>query len=351
MSVLDAERLRPCCGACSTPTEFLSDYGIRALSRYHLEHPYVFDGGRARAFVVKYLPAESDSRLFGGNSNWRGPIWFPVNYMIVRSLHEFWPYLRRQSQGRVPHRLGQMMNSRRSRRDDRPAARRRFSCATRSTAGGERCGAITNISRPTPIGATTCRSTSISTATRARASERAIKPAGRRWWFRCFTNTGTQHGRSRTSAGPLVSHRSDRAAPTASTSASTAKHATGGRAAAVRSRGRCTRQRRRSCSIPQRNRTYDYWHVFVPGVAAGQLYGYRVYGPEQPGRRAAVRSAETARGSVRARGGEHRELRAGERRHRPGRQHGRRHEVRRRRSRRSTTGRATCRSSGRSSIR
>ncbi len=51
------------------------------------------------------LPAESDSRLFGGNSNWRGPIWFPVNYMIIRSLHEFCVLLRRQSQSRVPHRL------------------------------------------------------------------------------------------------------------------------------------------------------------------------------------------------------------------------------------------------------
>jgi hypothetical protein len=73
------------------PEEFLSDYGIRSVSRYHLAHPYVFTAD-GQEFVVNYLPAESDNRLFGGNSNWRGPIWFPVNYVIVRSLHEFARY-------------------------------------------------------------------------------------------------------------------------------------------------------------------------------------------------------------------------------------------------------------------
>ena len=68
--------------------EFLSDYGIRSLSRYHLEHPYVFDAGNFRA-EVKYVPAESDSDLFGGNSNWRGPIWMPINYLFIESLNKF----------------------------------------------------------------------------------------------------------------------------------------------------------------------------------------------------------------------------------------------------------------------
>jgi hypothetical protein len=88
MSILTTERLTSVLRRMLDPTEFLSDYGIRALSRYHLDHPFEFklDG---HDLSVKYLPAESDSRLFGGNSNWRGPIWFPVNYMIIRSLHEF----------------------------------------------------------------------------------------------------------------------------------------------------------------------------------------------------------------------------------------------------------------------
>jgi hypothetical protein len=72
-------------------TEFLSDYGVRALSRVHAEQPYVFnvDG---MDLSVRYQPAESDSGLFGGNSNWRGPIWFPVNYLLIESLQKFHHY-------------------------------------------------------------------------------------------------------------------------------------------------------------------------------------------------------------------------------------------------------------------
>ncbi|MBM4242258.1 MAG: glucosidase [Deltaproteobacteria bacterium] len=73
-------------------TEYLSPYGIRSLSRYHRDHPYVyaFDGAR---YEVAYQPAESTSGLFGGNSNWRGPIWFPVNYLLIESLQQFhWYY-------------------------------------------------------------------------------------------------------------------------------------------------------------------------------------------------------------------------------------------------------------------
>jgi hypothetical protein len=68
--------------------EFLSDYGIRSLSRYHLEHPYIFEAGAFRS-EVRYVPAESDSDLFGGNSNWRGPIWMPINYLFIESVSKF----------------------------------------------------------------------------------------------------------------------------------------------------------------------------------------------------------------------------------------------------------------------
>ncbi len=72
-------------------TEFLSDYGIRALSRHHLEHPYEVQFGGTK-FSVQYLPSESDSDFFGGNSNWRGPVWFPVNYLLIESLYKYHSY-------------------------------------------------------------------------------------------------------------------------------------------------------------------------------------------------------------------------------------------------------------------
>lgn len=68
--------------------EFLSDYGIRSLSKYHEEHPFEYELNGER-LCVKYLPAESDSGLFGGNSNWRGPIWFPLNYLIIEALERY----------------------------------------------------------------------------------------------------------------------------------------------------------------------------------------------------------------------------------------------------------------------
>jgi hypothetical protein len=91
LSVLDEPKLRRVLSRMLDPEEFLSEYGIRSLSRYHLEHPYVFqlEGGEQR---VDYRPAESDSGLFGGNSNWRGPIWMPVNILLIRALTQLYSY-------------------------------------------------------------------------------------------------------------------------------------------------------------------------------------------------------------------------------------------------------------------
>jgi hypothetical protein len=91
LSIVDEDRLRRMLGAMLDPQEFLSDHGLRALSRHHLEHPLTvaLDGVTA---TLDYEPGESTSRLFGGNSNWRGPVWFPINYLLVevmRTYHRF----------------------------------------------------------------------------------------------------------------------------------------------------------------------------------------------------------------------------------------------------------------------
>jgi mannosylglycerate hydrolase MGH1-like protein len=89
--------------------EFLSPYGIRALSRYHEKHPYVFRTGGAE-YRVDYLPAESDSGMFGGNSNWRGPIWMPMNVLLIRALLQFHLYYGNSFTIECPTGSGRRMN-------------------------------------------------------------------------------------------------------------------------------------------------------------------------------------------------------------------------------------------------
>jgi len=91
LSLLRGSRMKALLRRALDESEFLSEYGVRALSKYHEEHPYVFHcpGG---AVTVDYQPAESQSWLFGGNSNWRGPIWMPVNYLLIESIRRFHDY-------------------------------------------------------------------------------------------------------------------------------------------------------------------------------------------------------------------------------------------------------------------
>jgi Mannosylglycerate hydrolase MGH1-like glycoside hydrolase domain len=91
LSLLRGHRMKKLLVRMLDPQEFLSDFGVRALSKVHEREPYVFrvDGSD---LTVRYVPAESDSGLFGGNSNWRGPIWFPVNFLIIESLQKFHHY-------------------------------------------------------------------------------------------------------------------------------------------------------------------------------------------------------------------------------------------------------------------
>jgi len=91
LAVLNQKKLRRVLGYMLDEKEFLSDYGIRSVSRYHAEHPYIFRLG-AQEFRVDYDPAESRSGTFGGNSNWRGPVWFPVNMLLLRGLLNHYLY-------------------------------------------------------------------------------------------------------------------------------------------------------------------------------------------------------------------------------------------------------------------
>jgi hypothetical protein len=84
-------------------------YGIRALSRYHADHPYVFNVG-GQEYRVPYLPGESDTGMFGGNSNWRGPIWMPVNALIIRALLQYYAYYGNEFTVECPTGSGRKMN-------------------------------------------------------------------------------------------------------------------------------------------------------------------------------------------------------------------------------------------------
>jgi hypothetical protein len=109
IALLTPERLRRVLSKMLDEGEFLSPYGIRSLSKFHDRHPYVFHVG-GQEYRVEYLPAESDSGMFGGNSNWRGPIWFPVNALIIRSLLSFYLYYGDNFTIECPTGSGRLMN-------------------------------------------------------------------------------------------------------------------------------------------------------------------------------------------------------------------------------------------------
>jgi Mannosylglycerate hydrolase MGH1-like glycoside hydrolase domain len=85
LSILNKQKLERVLAYMLDENEFLGPHGIRSLSRYHLEHPFVFHVG-GQEYKVQYLPGESNTGMFGGNSNWRGPVWMPVNVLIIRAL-------------------------------------------------------------------------------------------------------------------------------------------------------------------------------------------------------------------------------------------------------------------------
>jgi len=108
-ALVNPDRLRRILTRMLDENEFLSAYGIRALSRYHADHPYVVQV-QGQEYRVNYLPAESDTGMFGGNSNWRGPIWMPVNALLIRGLLSFYLYYGDNFKIECPTGSGKLMN-------------------------------------------------------------------------------------------------------------------------------------------------------------------------------------------------------------------------------------------------
>jgi hypothetical protein len=109
MALVNEVRLRRILARMLDEQEFLSPFGIRSLSRYHLDHPYVFNV-HGQDYRVSYLPAESDTGMFGGNSNWRGPIWMPVNALLIRALVQYYLYYGDSFKVECPTGSGKWMN-------------------------------------------------------------------------------------------------------------------------------------------------------------------------------------------------------------------------------------------------
>jgi hypothetical protein len=109
LALVNPERLRRILTKLLDENEFLSPYGIRSLSKFHEQHPYVFRV-HGQEYRVDYLPAESNTGMFGGNSNWRGPVWMPVNGLIIRALLNFYLYYGDNFKIECPTGSGQLMN-------------------------------------------------------------------------------------------------------------------------------------------------------------------------------------------------------------------------------------------------
>jgi hypothetical protein len=108
LAIVSKDKLQRILQKMLDESEFLGDYGVRAISRYHAEHPYIFHANGTE-FRVDYEPAESTSGLFGGNSNWRGPVWFPVNFLLIESLQKFHHYFGEDLKVECPTGSGQML--------------------------------------------------------------------------------------------------------------------------------------------------------------------------------------------------------------------------------------------------
>jgi hypothetical protein len=109
LALVNEDRLRRILSKMLDENEFLGPHGIRALSKFHERHPYTFNV-HGQEHRVDYLPAESNNGMFGGNSNWRGPVWMPVNVILIRALLNFFTYYGDSFKVECPTGSGRMMN-------------------------------------------------------------------------------------------------------------------------------------------------------------------------------------------------------------------------------------------------
>ncbi len=173
-------------------SEFLSPHGVRALSRYHRDHPFVFRFNGTE-YRVDYEPGESVTGTFGGNSNWRGPVWFPMNFLLIEALQKYHYYYGDELTGRVSHGFRKPDDFVGGRGDafappdtDLPALRRRL--VARSTDP-------IRSSSPIRTGATSFCFTNISMAIPAPASAPATRPVGRASWQNSWSRAGSAGSR------------------------------------------------------------------------------------------------------------------------------------------------------------
>jgi hypothetical protein len=167
LSLLRGHRMKKLLRRMLDEAEFLSEYGVRSMSRYHQQHPYIFEHADGANDRVDYEPGESSTSLFGGNSNWRGPIWSRCNASIITTA----PI----SKWNTPPTRGSTARCWKSRRLSPPGSPSCFCAIPTATA---QPSATTSSSSKTPTSATTCSFTSTSTATTAKASAPVTKPAG-----------------------------------------------------------------------------------------------------------------------------------------------------------------------------
>ena len=147
MAVVNQTRLRRILEKMLDEREFLGPYGIRSLSRFHDQHPYVFKTSDAE-YKVSYLPAESDTGMFGGNSNWRGPVWMPMNVLLIRALLQLYLYYGNDFKIECPTGSGHQMNLFDAAREITARLSRIF---LRNEQGRRPVFAARTSSRPTPL--------------------------------------------------------------------------------------------------------------------------------------------------------------------------------------------------------